>query len=255
MSTHDSYDLDRLRKGLKPYHLHWFPSLRSTNDHAAALRHARRLFAPSIILTSRQTAGRGRGANTWFSNREVLTVTFVVAAEEALAAQELPLIAGLAVRDAAAELSGQDQIQLKWPNDLLFQGRKLAGLLCQRVSGADLIGLGLNVNLDPADAPPTLRKAITSLRSIRGKPIDRTDAMLKVASHLHLTLRRRKEQSFAEFLGRFRQHDALLGRRVSVQSEDSTVAGRVEGIDSHARLLVRDKSTLHRIVAGHVSLI
>jgi BirA family biotin operon repressor/biotin-[acetyl-CoA-carboxylase] ligase len=251
----DSFDLVRLREGLRPFHLHWFPRLRSTNDHAAVMRRRRKLFAPAVVLTGKQIAGRGRGKNSWFSNNDVLTVTFVVAADDDLAAHELPLIAGLAVRDAAAELTGQNNVELKWPNDVLFDGRKLAGLLCERISNVDLIGVGLNVNLDPADAPAALRKIVTSLLIAGGKPVDRTEALLKIASHLRQTLRRRKEQPFVAFLREYQKHHALLGRRVSIKSENELISGRVEGIDPQARLLVRDRNMLHRVVAGQVALV
>src|SRR4051795_6682011 len=91
-----SYSLDRLRAGLKPFRLHFFPTLRSTNDHAATLRKRGDLFAPAVVLTARQTAGRGRGTNTWFSAPGSLTVTFVLAEHETFAPHHLPLAAGLA---------------------------------------------------------------------------------------------------------------------------------------------------------------
>jgi BirA family biotin operon repressor/biotin-[acetyl-CoA-carboxylase] ligase len=249
-----SFDLARLRAGLRPFHLYWFPRLRSTNDHAAVMRRRRQLFAPAVVLTGRQIAGRGRGANRWFSNDRVLTVTFVVAADEQLPAHEIPLIAGLAVRDAAAELTGESGFELKWPNDVLFDGRKLAGLLCERVNKADLIGVGLNVDLDPAGAPPHLRRTITSLLAASGKPVSRADALLVIASHLHQALRRRDRQPFAVFLREYQRHHALLGKQVAIHGDDSVISGRVEGIDPQARLLVRDRTTLHRIVAGQVHL-
>ena len=72
-----SYSLRRLRDGIKPFKLHWFPTLRSTNDHSAELRRRGDLYAPAIVLTGRQTAGRGRGANRWWSGAGVLTATFL----------------------------------------------------------------------------------------------------------------------------------------------------------------------------------
>src|SRR3954453_3458694 len=83
----NQFDLRRLRNELKPVKLHWFPRLRSTNDHAAALRRRGELFAPAVVLTGRQIAGRGRGSNSWFSSRSrggSLTVTFVFPVEEHL---------------------------------------------------------------------------------------------------------------------------------------------------------------------------
>src|SRR4051812_45410277 len=71
----NSYHLDRLRAGLRPFRLHWFPVLRSTSDHAAALRRRGELFAPAVVLTGRQTAGRGRGDHRWWSGPGCVTVT------------------------------------------------------------------------------------------------------------------------------------------------------------------------------------
>ncbi|HXE54290.1 MAG TPA: hypothetical protein VN541_14800, partial [Tepidisphaeraceae bacterium] len=124
----DSFNIRLLREQLKPFRLHWYPRLRSTNDHAALLRRRGDLFAPAVVLTGHQTAGRGRGGNTWWSRAGSLTVTFVLAADDRVQPHQLPLVAGLAVRNAAAELARDPGIQLKWPNDLLYRGRKLAGL-------------------------------------------------------------------------------------------------------------------------------
>src|SRR5689334_5072681 len=168
----NAFNLARLRPGIKPFKLHWFSTLRSTNDHAAVLRKRGQLFAPAVVLTGRQIAGRGRGSNAWWSATGGLTVTFVFPVEEHLSPHQVPLLAGLAVRDAAAELTGQQRISLKWPNDVVFNGRKVAGLLCERVMKADLVGVGLNVNVDPRGAPAALRTQITSLREIAGQSID-----------------------------------------------------------------------------------
>ena len=76
MATGPAFNLSRLRPGLKPFRLYWFPRLRSTNDHAAFLRRKGRLYAPAAVLSGSQTAGRGRGGNIWWSSHGVLTVTF-----------------------------------------------------------------------------------------------------------------------------------------------------------------------------------
>ncbi len=80
-------------------------------------------------------------------------MTIALPIDEQIAPHQLPLIAGLAVRNAAAELSGSQEILLKWPNDLLFGDRKIGGLLCERILKADLVGIGLNLNVDVSRAP------------------------------------------------------------------------------------------------------
>jgi BirA family biotin operon repressor/biotin-[acetyl-CoA-carboxylase] ligase len=254
MSTSSSFQLARLRKGLRPFRLHWYSRLRSTNDHAAAKRRRGELFAPSVVLTSRQIAGRGRGSNTWWSAGGALTVTFVLPIEEHLAAHQVPLISGMAVRDACEQLTGHCDIQLKWPNDILFHGRKVAGLLCERLNKVDLIGLGLNVNVNPAKAPPSLRQRLISLATIAGKELDLNVVLITVAGHLHRMLAKRNAHPFQGLLREYDQHHALVGRNVSVMLNPETpqISGRCEGIDDTGRLLVRQRKTLHRIIAGQI---
>jgi len=257
-----TFDLQRLREGIRPFRLHYFPRLRSTNDHAAAMRADGRLYAPAAVLTANQTAGRGRGQNRWFSNAGVLTVTFVMAIEEHLQPHQLPLVAGLAVRSAAEALlrvtpAGPHlpPVQLKWPNDVVCDGRKIAGLLCERVRKCDLIGVGLNVNLDPADAPAPLADQLSSLAAIAGADMDMTDVLIALAGAIRRTASRRNQTTFAEFLQDYDRHHVLLGRRVTVavSHDQPAIVGRCEGLDHAGRLLVRDRQTLHRIISGHVT--
>jgi BirA family biotin operon repressor/biotin-[acetyl-CoA-carboxylase] ligase len=167
---------------------------------------------------------------------------------------QLPLIAGLAVRNAAAQLTGNDGIQLKWPNDVVFDGRKLAGLLCERVEKADLVGLGLNVNLADDQVPVPLRRRVTALSRIAGRPLDVTAALSTVASYLHRTLARQAEQPFSKLLREYDSHHALVGKAVSVLdgSDSVAVSGKCEGLDDMGRLLLRSRSQVHRVMSGQV---
>ncbi len=245
-----------LRTALRPFRLHWFPTLRSTNDHAAGMRRRGGLYAPAVVLTGRQIAGRGRGPHAWWSGPGCLTVTFVLPVDEQLLPHQIPLLAGLAVRNAAAELCGSDAISLKWPNDLLHNGRKLGGLLCERLDKADLIGLGLNVNLDPKTAPADLRDRVTSLAQIRNSPLDMTRALATAASHLHRLWSRGAGHPFGVLLKEYDNHHALVGRRVSVvDGAEPPVSGRCEGLDEMGRLILRSRGKLRRVVCGHVQLL
>jgi BirA family biotin operon repressor/biotin-[acetyl-CoA-carboxylase] ligase len=252
-----SYDLERLRASIRPFRLHWFSRLRSTNDHAAELRRRGELFAPAAVLTGHQTAGRGRGVHAWWSGPGCITVTFVLPVGDDVQPHQLPLVAGLAVRNAAAELTGDAGIQLKWPNDLLYDGRKLAGLLCERVEKADLVGLGLNANLNPAAVPSPLRDRVTSLSTISGKSLDLTTALATVAAHLHGTLSRRAGQPFSAVLKEYDRYHALVGRTVSVidGADAKALSGRCEGLDDMGRLLLRSRTQVHRIISGQVQAI
>ncbi len=250
----DGYHLNALRAAIKPFRLVWAATLRSTSDHAAALRRRGVLFAPAIVLTGRQTAGRGRGGNSWWSGKGCITATFVLPADEQVEPTHLPFVAGLAVRNAAAELCGRDDIQLKWPNDVLFENRKLAGLLCERIDGVDLIGLGLNVNPSPTFAPAALRDRVTSLSEIAGRPLDLTGALIALSSHLQRAIVRRPEQSFAAVLREYDAHHCLIGRTVTVAGagDVAPVTGLCVGLDETGRLLVKVRSKVYPIVSGTV---
>ena len=257
---HNRFRLDELKAGIKPFRLHFFSRLRSTNDHAALLRKRGELFAPAIVLTNHQLAGRGRGSNTWWSTAGCLTVTFVLPVEEHLEAHQVPLVAGLAARDAAAVITGDDSIAIKWPNDLLHNGKKLAGLLCERVHKADLIGLGLNVNVDPRRPPRpprALRQQITSLRAITGDHVDISQVLSTVSRYMYRALSRRGERPFAEVLQRYDAHHALVGRRVVIEAceMEQAIRGTCDGLDRHGRLILRDASKTRHIVAGQVRLL
>ena len=251
-----NFDIARLRRELKPFKLHYFSRLRSTNDHAAELRRRGKLFAPAVVLTGRQIAGRGRGNNSWWSDAGSLTVTFVFPVEEHLSPHQVPLLAGLAVRDAAAELCGDDAVSLKWPNDVLYKGKKLSGLLCERVSKADLIGVGLNVKTAIRRAPAALREQITSLAKAGGRNMDMTDALVALARRLHRAMSRRGDRLFIETLHRYDQHHALVGKTVSVVEAGSgeSITGKCIGLDSSGRLVLKRGKKSHAVIAGQVRM-
>ena len=247
------YRVADLRQTVKPFRLHFFPTLRSTNDHAAVMRRRGDLYAPAVVLAARQTAGRGRGTNTWFSAPGSITVTFVLPALPALAPHHLPLAAGLAVRNAVAESTGDDAVQLKWPNDLLHRGRKLAGLLCERLDNVDLVGIGINVNA-PHRIPAELRDRVVFLDQIAGRPLDLTDALATVARHLQQMIRN-ADAPFPTLLREYDRHHALVGKRIRViTGTGPAIIGRCEGLDDTGRLLVRARKELHRVIAGHIEL-
>lgn len=254
MPRTSSFNLSALRTQIKPFRLHWFPRLRSTNDHATELRRRGELYAPAAVLAGRQTAGRGRGAHAWWSGPGCVTVTFVFPLDERVLPHQLPLLAGLAVRNAAAEACGNDGVRLKWPNDILYDGRKVGGLLCERVLKADLVGLGLNVNLDPSSAPPDIRDRVTSLAAAAGRALDLTEVLGTVASHLHRVVTQDADRPFLHVLREYDLHHALVGERVTVLdgADSAGVSGRCEGLDEMGRLLLRSKSGLHRVISGHV---
>jgi BirA family biotin operon repressor/biotin-[acetyl-CoA-carboxylase] ligase len=209
----------------------------STNDRARAFAHA---GAPhgTLVTTGLQTAGRGRQGRTWVTppGRALLLSLLLRDFDELL-----PLRAGLAVADLAGPAA-----QVKWPNDVLLDGRKVAGILVEAhpQAGWAVLGAGINVALEPADFPPELRDRAGTL----GRPPgELDDALGELLAHLAARL----AQPPAAALDALRARDALRGR--PVRWEDGTGTGA--GIDATGGLRVRrPDGSVAVLAAGEVHL-
>jgi BirA family transcriptional regulator, biotin operon repressor / biotin---[acetyl-CoA-carboxylase] ligase len=209
----------------------------STNDRARALAAA---GAPhgTLVTATEQTAGRGRQGRTWAAPPgRALLCSLLLRDYDPL----LPLRAGLAVADLAG-----DAALVKWPNDVLLDGRKLAGILVEArpQDGWAVLGIGVNVAVDLADLPPEVRERAATLGRAPGE-LERTLAELLRA------LEARLAEPPAATLAALRARDALRGRPVRWADGEGTGAG----IDDAGALLVRlAGGELRTLDAGEVHL-
>ena len=191
----------------------------------------------TLITAGEQTAGRGRQGRTWSAPPgRALLMSLVLREWPRL----LPLAAALAVADVAREAT-----TIKWPNDVLLDGRKLAGILVEGRSqeGWMVLGIGLNVALRPDDFPPELRDTAATLGR---DPAEVEPALQELLGALDEWL----SVPHDDVVVAFRARDALAGREVS-WADGSGVA---EGIDGDGRLLVRAGGELVALDAGEVHL-
>lgn len=136
--------------------------------------------------------------------------------------------------------------------------RKVGGVLTEASCSENaisfvVVGVGINVNTDLEDFPPSIRNLATSVRLSTGKAISRVGLLQACLYQLEQWYECLCQGSFATILESWRQHEMTLGRWVEVSLPGSSVAGIAEGIDSHGALLVRDKGgRLHRILVGDV---
>src|SRR5690606_38816847 len=134
----------------------------------------------------------------------------------------------------------------------LFDGRKLAGILCERVNGVDLIGIGANLNIDTAAFAPDLRETSTSLSQITHAPIDEAAVLIRLAADLPKLLDHAGHSS-ADLLREYERHHALSGQLGQVSGPPAApLRGRCEGLEAHGRLLARTAHRLHTVTAGQV---
>jgi BirA family transcriptional regulator, biotin operon repressor / biotin---[acetyl-CoA-carboxylase] ligase len=248
-----AYSISALRSQLKPFKLIWYPTVGSTNTKAAELRRAGKLLAPAIVLTGRQTAGRGRGSNKWSSPPGVMTVTFVLPVSDQIQPHHVPLVAGLAVREACAEL-GATRAGLKWPNDIWADDLKLAGLLCERTDHVDLVGVGLNVCCELGDLPAEVRRASTSLSHQAGRAVS-LDEVLRALSQSMNDFLLRPRFSIQTYLQQYSDLLVIKFRKIRVTDPGVNIEGTCEGIDSAGRLVVSNRDGRHALLAGRVSVL
>lgn len=202
-----------------------------------------------VFVAEFQRAGRGRLDHTWLSAKgENLTFSVVLAGAGRPPSEiaTLPLVVGLAVVKALASLA---PLSLKWPNDVLCEGRKLAGILCERHGDNVIAGIGLNVN--QTEFPPEIAWRATSLAVLCGRCFDRETVLLDVLKSLDKLHTRWLADGFASLHGELAAVDCLKGRTISVRQVDddaAPVAGLCGGITDDGSLMVGGR----RIYAGEV---
>lgn len=235
-----------------------FPELPSTSAHLLA----RATVSGEACLAEVQTAGRGRRGRAWhmppYRNIALSVVWHFERGAGALAG--LSLAMGVAVRDALHAF-GVPVLALKWPNDILGDGRKLAGLLLNVQGEAHglvrvAVGVGVNVAVPPADAAQIAQPLIdlhTLMPQVR--PIDRNELAGLLIRHLRAVLREFAHSGFALFHARWEQAHAYAGRPVRIIGEQEMFDGIAEGVTADGALCVRAVDGRTRYVqAADVSL-
>ncbi|HJV27400.1 MAG TPA: biotin--[acetyl-CoA-carboxylase] ligase [Aromatoleum sp.] len=212
-----------------------------------------------VVVAERQTAGRGRRGRQWqsWSGGSLTFSSLWRFAPGAPVPAGLSLVAGLAVVRALEKL-GVQGLQLKWPNDVLVNGSKLAGILVELQPGrgrtpAAVVGIGINLRL-PDDAYIPDQPAVTDL----ARQLDLVPApealLASVLTELHILFDTYAAAGFAALRGAWQQRNAFADLPVRISGEGTDVVGICTGVDEDGALLVRTEQGLERILSGEVSL-
>ncbi len=240
-----------------------YESVDSTSDRAADLVRKGSAPLPLAVWARRQNRGRGRGSHQWWSDPGSLTFTVAIApAAHGLTGQDEPklaLIAALAVIDALAELGLlPPRTGIRWPNDVEVDGRKLGGILPEKIDTPSghraLIGVGLNVLTNLPGAPDEVRDMATSLVALHAKPIDPElpqRLMSVVLAHFAILLGRLAARDF-ELPVRWNQLDTLRDQWLNIDQGGRVLSGRGDGIDADGALCLDDGRTRIRVFGGQV---
>ena len=252
--NHPTPEIDRASL---PDWLHWVDQCSSTNtwaiDQAASLR------TGEVVFTRHQTAGRGQHGRIWYAPAGVLTASFVLSVPAAQLSS-LSLAVGLAVIYAVEDLSPDcsDRLRLKWPNDVMVDRRKLAGILCDTSSsrGSDqaraIVGIGLNRSVEFAEMQGTAIGDPISLHEISSVVPDEIALLGRLRHYLLETASLSQAGGVKRLLPELRRRDALAGCDVTIDLANETLKGQVIGIDDQGRLQVRLADGLRSFTSGRV---
>jgi BirA family biotin operon repressor/biotin-[acetyl-CoA-carboxylase] ligase len=220
-----------------------FTRLDSTNRYLLD-EAARGAPAGTVVVADEQTSGRGRLGRSWVAPPGASLLVSVLLRPR-LAPDRLPLLtmaAGLAGIDAVAA-EGRFDAQLKWPNDVVVDDKKLAGILAEKVGDAVVIGMGLNVHWE--SFPGELAGNATACNRHSDQPVSRDDLLTSWLRALEARL-----DALDRVVDDARAHSATLGRRVRVETPDRVFVAEAMQLTDEGHLVVREDDGSTRVISA-----
>jgi BirA family transcriptional regulator, biotin operon repressor / biotin---[acetyl-CoA-carboxylase] ligase len=249
----DGLITDRLGKKI-----HYFIELDSTNSRARRLAE-QGAQAGEVVIAESQTHGRGRLDRPWLSPPYVNLYLSVILRPKLppIDAPQITLMAAVALAEALAAYMPVFPA-IKWPNDILAGGRKVAGILTESACYGEridfvILGIGVNINYPVESMPDAIRKRATSLISLAGASVSRESVVRRLIQDLDRCYGELEERGFQALAPRWEARFELRGKKVRVEMTDRIIIGTARGIDRDGALILEDgRGELQRVVAGDV---
>ena len=230
----------------------------STNAQAMSFAQSNTHY-PYVCTAEQQTKGKGRRGREWFSpygRNLYFSVTWEFAGGAA-SLEGLSLAVGVVVADVLSEFGAQD-VQLKWPNDILYQGKKLAGILLEMTGDAAgpcqvVIGIGLNVAMSQIEVE-SIDQPWIDLELVLGRSVDRSELQGRLLTELFELLVSYEQKGFAAYKHRFEERDMHVSKPVYVKLGDRVVVGVSAGVNEAGALLLDTEAGREVFNGGEVSL-
>ena len=220
----------------------------------------------SVLIADEQTAGRGRRGRVWLNTDGALLMSICIPLK-GINPDLIPLIsltAAIAANEAIADLRADKHKMtrntgIKWPNDILCQGRKLTGILTEMSAEMDrinyvVIGIGINVNILQDDFPEELREKAGSMAMVKGEFINRPGFFREVLRELDICYREICNRGFGALMDKWRSLSVTLGQEINVIGINESFSGKAIDIDDDGALLVETEGAMRRVLAGDVSI-
>jgi BirA family biotin operon repressor/biotin-[acetyl-CoA-carboxylase] ligase len=238
----------------------YLESVDSTSSYLAAMGPAEAVHG-TVVAADRQTAGRGRMQRTWYSPAGTNLYFSLLLRPDIvpIKAPQLALVMAAAlIKDLRSTLPGLHP-KVKWPNDILVQGKKLAGILCEMQTEMDrahhvIIGVGINVNSKGESYPPELRDRAISLRDATGKIFRRQELLANILAELEKSYDLWLKEGLPPFIRFLEENSAIRDREVIVVMQNSEITGIARGLSDDGHLMLETPDGIVQLPAGEVHL-
>lgn len=214
-----------------------------------------------VVFAESQTKGRGRLGRKWVSPARK-GLWFSILLRPAMRPANVTQLTIAAATALFRAIRGQTGVapEIKWPNDILMRGKKIAGILTELSAELDqvkyvILGVGINANHVIAEFPPELRKIAGSLRIETSQRVNRAELAVKILQEFDRDYERIRAGEFEAVADEWEEHCATLGQNVAIHAGDRTIRGAAESLDTDGALLLRTQhGRLERIIGGDVTV-
>jgi BirA family transcriptional regulator, biotin operon repressor / biotin---[acetyl-CoA-carboxylase] ligase len=264
VKTPEKITADELRLGLKTKfigkNIHYEDSVESTQKIAHRLTYE---DAPegTVVIAEEQLSGRGRMNRKWHSPKYTgIWMSIILRPNIPLPkAPQLTLLAAVAIVQAIEDLTGVLP-EIKWPNDILINGKKVTGILTELEAEADrinsiIIGIGMNVNQIKEDFPPELQDIATSLLIEKGEKISRAEIIKGIFMNLEKLYLLYLEEGFLPIKLLWESYAISIGRQVTARTLTHSIVGKAQGITDDGVLIIEDEQgKIHHVYSADIEV-
>ncbi|MEA3453544.1 MAG: biotin--[acetyl-CoA-carboxylase] ligase [Candidatus Caldatribacteriota bacterium] len=226
--------------------IYYFPELKSTNIIAKekALHRAEGINEGTLIITERQSAGKGRLGRKWFSPTGGIWLSIILYPQ--LPPSYIPRITLMTAVAAvkAIKICTQIKSQIKWPNDILINKKKVCGILTEMSAELDIInwvvvGIGINVNIDYQKFPEDIQANTISLKEVSGKEVLRVKLVQTFLQEFEKYYNKLKRKEFSSILEEWKLYSHTLGRKIRIDIGERIIIGEAININEEGALVLK----------------
>jgi len=240
--------------------IYYFPELKSTNIMAKekALQGIEKIKEGTLIIAERQSAGKGRLGREWFSPIGGIWISIILYPQ--LSPSYIPRITLMSAAAVvkAIKICTQIEPQIKWPNDILINEKKVCGILTEMNAELDIInwvvvGIGINANIDHRAFPQDIQENTISLKEVAGKEVLRIKLVQAFLQEFEKHYESLKRREFSSILKEWKLNSHTLGRKVKVDMGERIITGEAVDIDKEGALVLKkEDGKLIKIISGTV---